>query len=205
MLLPLLVSLFIFIPVISAESGSPSDTGSKQPAIPAAVLTQKANLMLTPRPKLSVTPGQFREQAREQAMEKVCAQTEARIEARLTRYAQNRDQWMNRHQGIISRLTSLADKLEARGCDAAQLRAEIQTYQGLVENFAAAFRDFYTSLQGTRQYACGQSEGQFASQVRESQTKLQAVQAAGNTLQQHVKTTLQTRLQTANQACQEVQ
>ena len=157
-------------------------------SLPAEVITKKATLRLSQAPPAA-------------AKAAVCARLENRIQQRLDQYASHKDKWSSRHQGIVKRLEDLADKMEARGCDVSTLRANLQTYQNLIEAFAAAFRDFHASLQGSQTYACGESEGQFVAQVQESQPKLALVKQRASELHTFVQTTLRTRLTEMNRLC----
>lgn len=149
-----------------------------------------------------------REQIRQEVQTKkasvsaaICERTTTRIETRLQKYESNQEKWAARHNGVIKRLTNLADKLASRGCEVTQLRADIVSYQTLMDQFAASFRVFHESLQGTRQYACGESQGQFATQLSQARTQLTVVKTNALALQNFFKNTLRLHLRAVGEAC----
>lgn len=147
-----------------------------------------------------------REQTQTRVQEPVdaaCQNVSARMQNRINQYEQNRDKWMTRHQGVIKRLNSLADKLEAQGCNAATIKTDAEKYQVLVSNFAAAFRLFHETINGSRGYICGQSDGQFFGKLRQAKNELQTVRTSASALQDFFQNTLRLHLRQVSQTCTE--
>lgn len=157
---------------------------------------QNAALIVTKKIDLNNTRDDVRNQA--------CTRTIERINERLSQYEANKDKWSTRHQGVIKRLESLIVKLEARSCDTASLKTDIQTYQTLITHFAASFRAFQNTLQGSRAYVCGESRGQFKQQVDTSRQELQIVRQNAEEIQNFFKNTLKPHLSQAAKSCPQI-
>jgi hypothetical protein len=140
-------------------------------------------------------------QARTQAW---CEQVESRINNRINMYEEKRDLYVSRHQGVVKRLTTLMERLTEKGCEVSNLEPAVEGYEILVDELAAAFRVFVASMQGTRVLACGESEGQFASKIRETNVDLQDVKVKAQALQDYFKSTLQPALTAEGRTCQAV-
>lgn len=139
----------------------------------------------------------------EERQDQVCQNVQARIQNRLNRYEENKDKYMARHQGVISRLTDLGNKLEDQGCDPAQIRTDLDTYNGLIQEFATAFRNMVTTMQQTKNYACGESQGQFSGSVNQTRQQLQVVQQKALALKNFFNNTLRLHLRQTAAACQQ--
>jgi hypothetical protein len=189
------LTLLILSPA-SAQALSSTDSASPQTI--RERVRQQIQTDVQPTRQAVKEQVQERVQARAEA---VCENVTARIENRINQYEQNRDKWMTHHQGVVKRLNSLADKLESRSCDVTIIRNDIQKYQLLVSDFAAAFRLFHDSLNDSRQYACGESQGQFADKLKQARTEVQAVRTSGAALKDFFNATLKLHLRQVGQTC----
>jgi chromosome segregation ATPase len=131
-----------------------------------------------------------------------CEQITARINNRISRYEANKDKWHSRFTGIRLRIQNLIGILEERGCDTTTLTADLNTLESLLEEFAAAFRLFHTSLQGTRAYVCSENDSDFATQVAQSRNELVQVKTAADNLKNFVDNSLKPHLKEVSTACQ---
>jgi len=162
---------------------------------------QKQQLISEEREQARVEKQEMIRQQTTEKLEDRCEMISAKINNRINLYENSKDKYHSRFQGIAMRLNDLAENLENRGCDVSPLRSDLDEYNTLLSEFAAAFRDFHLSLIGSRQYVCGESEGQFSSQISQSKPKLQLAKQKARALQNFVLNTLQPQLRSTAQAC----
>lgn len=150
-----------------------------------------------------------KEEARELAMtnreenrQQQCDLIESRINFRINQYEQNRNRHYSIFQGVRNRIAALIAKFETRGCDVAGLKIDLTKFDTLIADFAAAFREFTTSMQATREYRCGESEGKFAAATQESRGKSLALRQASLAVHEYFKNTIQPELSQKAKVCQ---
>ena len=130
-----------------------------------------------------------------------CENSTARINNRLNLYNQNQDKYTSRYQGYRKHVADLLLVWKARGCDTASVETDLTIFDQKIEAFAASFRDFITSLQGSRSYVCGQSEGKFVTQVSEARQKQLVMRQKALELKSFVLSTLFPHVKSLRQAC----
>lgn len=138
---------------------------------------------------------------REEVKQLYCDKVTSRIEFKLNQYESNKDKYTSRYQGVKSRLTDLTEKLEKKECEVGEVQADLEAFDVLINDFAAAFRDFHLTLQGSRQYACGESEGQFANQIQASHAKLQLAKQKAQAVHTYFKNTLKPHIREMVNSC----
>jgi hypothetical protein len=139
---------------------------------------------------------------REENREAKCDLIETRINTRLNQTEQNRDRHYNIFQGVRTRVGALITQFEHRGCDVAGLKTNLTKFDALIADFAAAFREFTASMQATREYRCGESEGKFAQAAQESRGKSLALRTASQAVHAFFKNTIQPELMQQAKICQ---
>lgn len=138
---------------------------------------------------------------REELRQKRCDLIESRINFRTNQYEQNRDRHYNLYQGVRKRIGDLVTKLEGKSCDVTTLKADLTKFDSLIADFAAAFRDFNTSMQATKEYRCGESEGKFASSAQTARQKNQALREKALAVKTYFTGTIQPELSQKVKAC----
>lgn len=138
---------------------------------------------------------------REELRQKRCDLIESRINFRTNQYEQNRDKHYNLYQGVRKRIGDLVAKLEGKSCDVTTLKAELTKFDSLIAEFAAAFRDFNTTMQATKEYRCGESEGKFASSAQTARQKNQVMREKALAVKTYFKQTIQPELSQKVKAC----
>lgn len=141
-------------------------------------------------------------QNREENRQKQCDLIESRVNFRINQYEQNRDKHYALFQGVRKRIAALITKFENRGCDVAALKTDLTKFDALIADFAAAFREFTTSMQATREYHCGESEGKFATAAQESRGKSLALREKSQAVHAYFKNTIQPELAQKAKVCQ---
>lgn len=107
--------------------------------------------------------------------EERCQNIETRIETKIAKFHNNKERHVNGYKKAAERLQNLADKLDARGYDTSQVRADYQTLNQKILKFAQDYANFIAQLEETQQHACGQSEGAFKQALAEARDALKVV------------------------------
>jgi hypothetical protein len=103
---------------------------------------------------------------------KLCANIEAKIQIKISSFDANKARQLNAYLNMKDRLVALNGKLVARGLDTSDLQADLVTLDGKINKFAADYKAYIDSLRATKNYACGQSQGQFVAKLKEAKTLL---------------------------------
>jgi hypothetical protein len=130
-----------------------------------------------------------------------CEKVTSRINSRLNFYEQNKDKYSSRYQGYRKHIEDMLPIWKDKGCDIAKLEQDLPVFDTLVTDFADSFRDFIASLQGTRAYICGESQGLFAGELKQSHDKLTIVRQKALALKNFVQGTLKPDVKTARESC----
>ncbi len=138
---------------------------------------------------------------REELRQQRCDLIESRINFRTNQYEQNRDRHYNLYEGVRKRIGDLVTKLEGKSCDVTTLKADLTKFDSLIADFAAAFRDFNTSMQATKEYRCGESEGKFASSAQTARQKNQTLREKALAVKTYFTGTIQPELSQKVKAC----
>lgn len=119
-----------------------------------------------------------------------CAVVTAYINGRLTHYDERKRAYIERHQKLAERVKTLIIKLEEKGYDVTQVRADLVTLAGLMDTAEADFKTFIGKLEATKQYDCADANGQFLTAFREAQTALKTFHDDVAKIREFVSTTL---------------
>ena len=144
------------------------------------------------------------QETREELRQKRCDLIESKINFRTSQYEQNRDKHYNLYQGVRKRIADLITKQEGKSCNVATLKADLTKFDSLIAEFAAAFRDFNTSMQAAKEYRCGESEGKFASSAQTARQKNQVMREKALAVKTFFKSTIQPELSQKIKSCEGV-
>lgn len=133
--------------------------------------------------------------------EQVCEKLQARVQNRLNQYEENKEKYHKRYYGIQKKVENLADKLEEKGCDVSQIRADTVTLEEHIEKFAAAFRNFNEHMKSAKSHACGETDSNFRGQVGQARTQVTAMQQAARQLHNYIFNTLKPHLRQTAESC----
>jgi hypothetical protein len=131
-----------------------------------------------------------------------CVRVTAKIDSRLNFYDDKKGNYNNRYMEYQAAVTQKASDWKKAGCNTAIVDADLVTLGDKLTAFAAAFRDFHTTLEGSRAYVCGESQGKFAGQVNMSRQKLLAFKASAATLRDFVNNTMRPHVKAARALCE---
>jgi chromosome segregation ATPase len=126
---------------------------------------------------------------------KKCETLTSKIQQRLGMYTKNKAKHLERYSGVEKRLTAMVAKLETRGMDVAKLKTDLATFKEKTAKLETTYADYISLLSSTEQYACGQSQGQFITQLNQARTQLQAVHTQAQELRHFFQNTLRPDIQ----------
>lgn len=107
-----------------------------------------------------------------------CNLVTSRVELLTTRYNNNKDRHIAVYQKAKDRVTELVAKLETKGYDVAKLKTDLQTWDGQIKNIGTQYSEFIAELNKSKQYACGQSQGDFKAALQAARVQLADVRQA---------------------------
>ena len=122
---------------------------------------------------------QDRKQERVEEMEarrlRICEKLEGRIEIKVNRFQENKNTHVEKYQRLKERLGNVLSTLEERGFDVSKLREDLGKLDELIKEYAQLYVEFIDSLEFTRGYACGKSEGDFKDAVAAAREKYRLI------------------------------
>jgi len=104
-----------------------------------------------------------------------CQTVEARINNKVTGFKQNKVQHIDSYNKTKARISALLTKLEGEGYDVDAVRADVVTYDSMIQKFATDYASFINVLGQTQQFTCGKSAGEFKAQLAAARTQLKAI------------------------------
>ena len=112
---------------------------------------------------------------RQDLREEKCKNVESRIEAKLNKYESGNISVEDVHKRLKTRLGNLATKLENNGIDASKLKSDLATLNEKIDKVASDYDAFILALKETKNYACGESQGQFREKLQAAKKLLVTV------------------------------
>jgi cytochrome c556 len=119
-----------------------------------------------------------KKEAKEERKQERCDEVEARVKDKIAKYEAGQIKRLNVFKSVQARLNNLVKKVEAKGYDATELKADLEILEQKRETFQNEFEKHVSELKDTQSYACGESEGEFKNQLRNSRTQLKVAREA---------------------------
>jgi len=107
---------------------------------------------------------------------KTCDNLESRIDIRITRYENNAARHKAVHQRVRDKVKAIIDKLDAKGIDTTKLKSDLKELDIKIQKFATDYSSYIEALKATKNYACGESEGQFVKALSDANKYLSTLQ-----------------------------
>lgn len=114
-----------------------------------------------------------RSAAREERVEERCSRVGERVDALIQRYEENKERHVARYESIANRVGDLLARVEEAGYDTTEVRLALNKMIENKQAFVARYTNFIASLEESKQYACGDSEGQFVNALQSAREQLQ--------------------------------
>lgn len=119
-----------------------------------------------------------------------CTRVTTRVNNLTTRLTNGESARQNRHQKVIDRLNAIITRVEAAGLNADKLKSDVTTLGELKTTWQNEYTSLLTKLDATKQYACGQSEGQFVQAVKDARAQRKVMHDANLEFWKFVKNTV---------------
>lgn len=97
-----------------------------------------------------------------------CDTVDARSKLIIGRYDQNYPRHVANYKKVAQGVKTLADKLKSEGKDTAKLEAVLTTFNQKVLTFDQQAAAVVDQLKVAQQYACGQSQGKYAEEIKKA-------------------------------------
>ena len=111
----------------------------------------------------------------EEKVEQRCTILETNIDTRIARHENNKDRHLQAYQNTKEQVKNLVDRAKEAGYDTSQLETDLQTMDQKIRDFSAAWNTYFELLQKTKEYACGESEGEFRTALKTARDQLRVV------------------------------
>ena len=131
----------------------------------------------------------------DQVINNRCDRVTARVDERINLYNQNKDAHIQRYENIKTTVTNLVNKLNTAGYDTAAVVANLQTLDQMIKDAASSYTTFIATLESSKSFACGNSEGQFRAAIAQSLTELKDFRGKTQTIIDFVHNTLRPSIQ----------
>jgi hypothetical protein len=112
------------------------------------------------------------EKGRDAALEARCQRNEDRIDDQINKLQKNQQNRVNAYEQITNKFDNLVVNLEGQGYDTLALESAVDNFKLQLESFYAEHERLMSQLQNTRNYACGDSEGQFRGELQKAREQL---------------------------------
>lgn len=119
-----------------------------------------------------------------------CAALTAAINIRINRYNERKENQIALHQRIHDRLQELIKRLEEKGYDVTVIRADLVKLDEMIKKANDDFQVFMIKLEMTKQYNCGDAQGDFMAKLAEAKAALAVFRADLKEITTFIKETL---------------
>lgn len=109
---------------------------------------------------------------RKEIIQKRCEKRSQLIDTRITKFNTNKEKHLNNYNLIKQKLLNLITKLQKKGYDVSKLQADAKTWDEKVKKYAADYTTFIAKLTETKNYACGESQGNFGLALNQARQQL---------------------------------
>lgn len=124
-----------------------------------------------------------------------CEQVSAAIESRLSNYDSMKEFRVNRYQSMKEQVSALVVRLDEAGYNTVALKTELEEFDALVQIFASDANAAAEALRSSKSFACGESEGEFKSQLEQAKAAFSKASASAKAVGEHYRTQLKPVLQ----------
>ncbi len=137
--------------------------------------------------------------------ENICVRVTQRVQNRVSFYESAQEKWGHIHQGVISRLKNLTQKLDAKGCDTIQVKTDITAFEKLIAEYASLFKDFMAATRQVQTYSCQADASGRQTAFTAARQKHQLAKAKRQEIRLFYQQTLRPDVKALNQTCRALQ
>lgn len=121
---------------------------------------------------VTVKPWLKLKEKRQEMIKVRCETLTERIDTKISKYQNNIDNREEVHSKVIERITKVITVAKEKGLDTSKLEVDLKTFEDKVDVIAANYDTLIEKLKQSKVFACGESEGQFASTVKTAVAEL---------------------------------
>jgi hypothetical protein len=104
-----------------------------------------------------------------------CNDVEKNVAKRVTNFENNKKKHELQYKKTQTRVLAIVDALEDEGKDVSALRANMVVFEQMISKFGTDYGTYMNGLQGTEDFACGKSEGEFKAKLGIARAQLKVV------------------------------
>ena len=123
-------------------------------------------------------------------VDKRCNNLTDRIDKRLSHFGAMHDRHLKVYEMHKEKLAQIEEKLSGEGIDTATLKANLSVLDSKLEKFTNDRAKVQAALQNTKNFTCGESEGQFKSAVQAVRDAQRVVAADAKDIHEFIQITL---------------
>jgi chromosome segregation ATPase len=119
-----------------------------------------------------------------------CDKITAAMENRINSFEKRKSNHETAYDNLKSRLSTLVSKLDVRGYEVADLKAEISTLGNKVDKLKGDYDAFLSKLNEIKSYACDHTDAEVKVKLGESRALLKTVRNDSNDIHNYFKTVI---------------
>lgn len=128
------------------------------------LLLTMSSLLLSTVPALAVNPESTPKNQLQERLKIHCENVTTSIDLVINRYNNNK----GRQKSAYDAVQTLITILKTKGYDTTKLEADFNQLMNLVKNFENDYSTFMSTLESSKNFICGNSEGQFLKSLQEA-------------------------------------
>ncbi len=105
---------------------------------------------------------------REENQDQRCDLAEGRISNKISKFDENKENHIERYKHIKEAVSNLVSRLKEKGLDTGNLEKYLTELDSKINDMASDYQAFISKLKETQSFACGESNGDFASKLNEA-------------------------------------
>jgi len=125
-----------------------------------------------------------------------CEQIGQKIDTALSNYQNNRTSQINLYQAMAEKIQQILLKLQQNGIDVSTLQSDLQLFNVKIQQLNTDASAAMAQLQVAKQYECGNSQGQFMTQLGKARTLMQTVEKDAQDVRQFFQSKIRPDIET---------
>jgi len=117
-----------------------------------------------------------------------CDKLTAAMENRINTFEKRKSDHVNAYENLKSRLNTLVSKLDSRGYEVADLKAEILILENKIDKLKGDYDTFLSKLNEIKSYACDHTNAEVQIKLTESRALLKTVHSDSDDVRNYFKT-----------------
>lgn len=128
-----------------------------------------------------------------------CDRVENRLDAIMSHYDVNKDRHLETYKQLKTDFANLMRLLSSKEYDVTKLQADAKVLDEKIVKFGRDYEAYVTQIEKTKEFACGESAGNFVSELEKVHQLLRVVRADVQDIRQYYLTTIKADIQAVRQ------